>query len=175
MKLTRKLKVVLWSAMVLGLAAGLASSVNIHGNVINADTGFQVNGAAPLNHPLCGNGSVYADSSVAVCGTSATLSDQYASVAGCSFANDGSGLNCTPTSITWGSAFSDTSYVVSCSVSYTNAVVTAGSGLPNIIVSTSNTDTTHTAITEGVGTGGSTTWAISPSYGATVICHGHHS
>jgi hypothetical protein len=50
------------------------AAVVVKGSIINALTGFQNNGAAPLNHTLCGNGTVYVDA--ATCGVS-TAVDYY--------------------------------------------------------------------------------------------------
>lgn len=47
---------------IVAMSAMLATSVNVHGNNINADTGYQVAGAAPSNHVLLGNGTQYVDS-----------------------------------------------------------------------------------------------------------------
>lgn len=61
--MTNKIKAAIYCVVAVTLVVGLAASVNIHGNVINADTGYQLGAAAPLNHVLCGNGTVYVDSS----------------------------------------------------------------------------------------------------------------
>ena len=60
--MTNKIKALVGIGAVLALTVGLASSVNIHGNNINADSGYQQGAAAPLNHVLLGNGTQYVDS-----------------------------------------------------------------------------------------------------------------
>lgn len=42
------------------------AAVNVKGAIINALSGFQYNGAAPANHTLCGNGTVYVDAASCV-------------------------------------------------------------------------------------------------------------
>lgn len=54
-----------WVALAATLAlviAGVAATVNIHGNIIDADSGYQIAGTAPVGHTLVGNGTEYVDS-----------------------------------------------------------------------------------------------------------------
>lgn len=67
MKATTKIVAGFALLVVIGMTAGFA--VNINGAIVNAFTGFQFNGAAPVGHVLCGNGSVYVDATT--CGGSA--------------------------------------------------------------------------------------------------------
>lgn len=53
-------KLILGAVAAVALIAGTASSVNIHGNVINADTGYQIAaGAGTSGQALCSNGTVF--------------------------------------------------------------------------------------------------------------------
>ena len=61
--MTNKIKVLIYAAVAVAISVGMATSVNVHGNLVNADAGYQLAGAAPLNHFLCGNGTSYIDSS----------------------------------------------------------------------------------------------------------------
>lgn len=65
MKATNKVLVSVALVVLVGIAAG--AGVNLNGAIVNAFTGFKFNGAAPLNHVLCGNGTLYVDA--AACGT----------------------------------------------------------------------------------------------------------
>lgn len=67
MKATNKILAGFAVLAVMAAAAGFA--VNVHGAIVNADTGYQFAGAAPSGHVLCGNGSEYVDA--ASCGASA--------------------------------------------------------------------------------------------------------
>lgn len=129
-------------------------------------TSLELNSAAPVGHTLVGNGTSYIDTAV---------KDQYGSVSGCSFANDGGGLSCTAGTITWPAAFADTSYSVSCSVMYTSAIAGGSSTQPSLDVAATVSSTTQISITEGVAQGSSGGFPISSSYGATIYCHAHHS
>lgn len=104
---------------------------------------------------------------------STTWQDAYGSVAGCSFPNDGGGLNCVPGSITWSPAFPGTSYSVACEVMYSAAIAGGSSTQPVLIVNATNTSGSSTTITEGVAQGSSGGYGVSTSYGATIQCHAH--
>lgn len=94
--------------VIAGLLVCIASSVNIHGNIINADTGYQVNGAAPSGHMLVGNGSYYVDTAPV---TATWSSSQIAT--GCTISGGGSYSTCT-FSVTFGTAAPDTNYSAVC-------------------------------------------------------------
>jgi hypothetical protein len=81
-------------ALLFGLAgvfvfACIASSVNVHGNVINADTGYQNAAAAPQGHVLSGNGTVYVDKVFPPFVTNSCTSYASTATAGCTVLPDG--------------------------------------------------------------------------------------
>lgn len=54
----------LWTLVLLAMTSVAAfAQLPVVGSTIDAKTGFKVNGAAPNTHTLCGNGTVYIDSS----------------------------------------------------------------------------------------------------------------
>lgn len=156
-------------ALALAVGAGLGSSVNLHGNIINADTGYQLNASGGTSgQALCSDGT-YFDTPCWLAPGSATLLDEYNAFSGCNFPNDGANLTCTNT-VTLGTAMADTSYVVSCT-EYTNPAV--GSViLGNISYAVSST-TQYTV--EEMTQGSSGIWGSYANYGKSYVCHAHHS
>ncbi len=169
-----RLKAIVFSAIALAVVVGLASSVNVHGNIVDADSGFQVAGVAPLNHYLCGSGTAYLDSSTP-CGVSSTLNDQFGTLSGCAFANDGGGLTCSAGTLTWTSAFADTSYTVGCWPMYSSAIVTGSSTQPVIDLNATISSASAISVSEGVAQGSSGGYLVASNYQLTIVCHGHHS
>lgn len=165
--MTKKIKVLIYAAVAVAISVGIATSVNVHGNIINADTGYQLAGAAPLNHFLCGNGTSYIDSSVP-CGATSTMADVYVSFAGCTYPNDGANITCT-NSVTLSPAMPDTSYSVSCTWSSPiNPYM-----IFNYNISTqTTTGFVYTQLTSGSSSNFSTYGA---NYSLTVVCHAHHN
>jgi hypothetical protein len=65
--ITKSKKVLLGlGVMVLVCVTVAFAAVNVKGLIVDALTGYTVGGAAPSNHTLCGNGTVYVDA--AACG-----------------------------------------------------------------------------------------------------------
>ena len=104
-----------------------------------------------------------------------TGQDEYGTLTGCAFANDGGGLTCSAGTITWGSAFADTSYNVGCWPMYSAAIAGGSSTQPVIDLSAAINSTTQITVTEGVAQGSSGGYLVSTSYGLTIYCQAHHS
>ena len=156
-----KTKVVLATVLAVGLVVALGSSVNLHGNIINADTGFQYQQAAPAGHTLVGNGSEYVDSG--------TEQDEWVTFTGCSFANDGANLTCT-VAVTLPTAMVDTNYSVNCT-EYANPSVGSPIYQNYDVESPTTTGFTWFEITSG----SSAAWGTYPNYGKSFTCHAHHN
>jgi hypothetical protein len=233
---------------------------NVTAPIFNAATGFEIAGAAPLNHILVGDGTNYVDSATIPAGSLPTLyyqtietngtaaiqrptinfsftnpaivsvtdsaspartnyafnttgdgqffttsttsgpsgdcgqwdaagnmgyasgpcstgggQDEYSSLSGCSWPNDGGGLTCAAGNITWPVAFSDSSYTAQCVINYSAAIAGGSSTQPAIILNWTISSASQMAITEGVGTGSSGGYLVSTNYGVTIYCHGHHN
>lgn len=106
---------------------------------------------------------------------SATWADAYVNISGCAFANDGNGLFCSLGSQSFSPAMSDTSYSVSCTINFSNAMMTTTSALPTLYASGQIVDTSHVTVQEALNNGSSTGFGIATNYGATVTCHLHHN
>lgn len=169
---------------------------------VTASVGYEIAGAASTNHLLVGNGSQYVDAAtlpsaslpnIGTPGTYATpfsmtidaegritnvttvVQDQFQTLNGCSFANDGGGLTCNAGSITWPAAFADTSYIVGCWTMFSSAIAGGSSTQPAIILNVTISSTTQATITEGVAQGSSGGFGVSSNYGVTIVCHAHHN
>ena len=101
--------------------------------------------------------------------------DHWQTLSGCTFPNDGGGLNCTAGTITWPVAYADTAYIVGCFAMYSSGIAGGSSTQPVIIFNATNTDTSHTSITEGVAQGSAGGYLVSSSYGLTIVCEAHHN
>ncbi|MHB1952459.1 MAG: hypothetical protein ACYCOU_01825 [Sulfobacillus sp.] len=145
----------------VGLLAALGSSVNLHGNIINADIGYQLGAQAPSGHTLVGNGSEYVDSG--------TLKDEYNTVPGCAFANDGANLTCS-IAVTLPTPMPDTSYSVACAQSFSFV----NTNWTTINTNVSGQTTTGYTLNE-ITSGSSTIWPTNATYGFTAQCHAHHN
>ncbi len=158
-----KTKVVLATVLAVGLVVALGSSVNLHGNVINADTGFQYQQAAPAGHTLVGNGSEYVDSG--------TQQDEWFTVTGCAAPTDGNSA-CTLTGNSLPTPMPDTNYFLSCTGTLPSADLSpSGSAGIGVGVSTAITSTSLFNMSVGY-IGGSSTYF---PYTATITCHAHHN
>jgi hypothetical protein len=104
---------------------------------------------------------------------SSTAVDQFATVSGCAFANDGGGIQCSATG-TFGTAFADTSYVLVCAL-YSSLAQTNSGAVPAIMFQPVITSTTAFTLYEETQNGSSTGWGVSNTYGVTITCHGHHN
>jgi len=169
---------------------------------INSTAGYQQAGAAPSNHILLGDGSHYVDAStlpsaaLPTSGTAGTYTfpssvttdpqgrvtaissgaqDQMASISGCSFSDDGGGRTCSAGTLTFPASFANSSYSVGCWTMYSSAIAGGSSTQPAIILNATITGASTVSITEGVAQGSSGGYVISSSYGATIVCHGHHN
>jgi hypothetical protein len=98
----------------------------------------------------------------------ATQSDQYNTVTGCSYPNDGANLSCTM-NVTLGTAMADTSYIVSCVENTAGLSTVVSANITPVTI----TDTTHYSFSE-ITQGSSTEWTAHPNYGKSFICHAHH-
>lgn len=108
-------------------------------------------------------------------GKTSVAYDQYGSTTGCVFANDGGGLTCTPTPITWGTPFGDSSYTATCVINYTTSIAGGSSTQPSIILNWTPTSASAMALTEGASNGSSAGFIVASNYGATIYCHAHHN
>ena len=148
----------------VGLGIFLGSSVNVHGNIINADTGYQLGATAPVGHTLVGNGTYYVDSGPV------TQLDEWNTFAGCAYANDGANLTCS-SNVTVGTAFADTNYQVLCNWAWGSAPVNWMAFNYNI----SGQTTTGYTVNQ-ITSGSSTIWSSgNANYGINWTCHAHHS
>lgn len=169
MKMFRKSLAIVGAIALLGacLGAGISGIFT----QVNSTNGYQVNGAAGITgQALCSNGTYFATPCTVSVGV-----DQYGSLSGCSFPNDGGGLNCAAGSIIWGTAFANTSYTATCSINYSTSIAGGSSTQPVLILNWTPTSTTAMSITEGVAQGSSGGWGVDHTYGATIYCHAHHS
>jgi hypothetical protein len=146
----------------VGLGIFLGSSVNVHGNIINADTGYQLGASAPVGHTLVGNGTYYVDS-----GPSTQL-DEYWSFSGCSIINVyNSAGGCTATE-NLPIAMADSNYFVICSANGISSGTTYTAGTSISPSPYSSSQISYVAMQ--IYSGGSP-----PVYSFTVACHAHHS
>lgn len=76
-------------AVALAFGFGVGSSVNLHGNIINADTGYQLGAAAAQGHILVGNGTYYVDQTYPPLVTNSCTSYSSSSTSGCTVLPDG--------------------------------------------------------------------------------------
>lgn len=100
---------------------------------------------------------------------SATLSDQYNTVTGCNYPDDGANESCSM-SVTLGTAMANTSYIVSC-VEYTNGLSTAV--LDNITTPSISSVTAYSFSERTQGS--SSEWSAHNNYGKSFVCHAHHN
>jgi len=147
----------------VGVLAALGSSVNLHGNIVNADTGYQVNGAAPVGHTLIGDGTTYTDSG--------TVQDQWFTFTGC---DGGAPYNGDSACVGTGSlplAMTNSSYFLSCTASYPSGNPYSGTVATGASVTTFVTSASAFSYTLQYGYG-----AGAPSgFVAVVTCHAHHN
>ena len=143
MKTTKSKAWIVYLAMAL-LCVAVVARAQVPGffSICNAITGFQVNGAAPVNHVLCGSGTVYGDCSAAPtatalavtpsqCGGATPIATGIAANgnANCMSLILGSRKNCMTTSCAGGSVYvSGTTYTNALSVPVEEEVGMTSSG-----------------------------------------------
>lgn len=130
-------------------------------------------GAGTSGQFACWDASGGINGSTTACASSGQ--DEYGTLPGCTFPNDGGGLNCVPGTITWPTAFSNTSYTVGCWPMYSAAIAGGSSTQPVIDLNATINTSSQITLTEGVAQGSSGGFAVSTSYGLTIVCHAHHS
>jgi len=146
MKTTKSKAWIVYLAMAL-LCVAVVARAQVPGffSICNAITGFQVNGAAPVNHVLCGSGTVYGDCSAAPtatalaatpsqCGGATPIATGIAANgnANCMSLILGSRKNCMTTSCAGGSVYvSGTTYTNALSVPVEEEVGMTSSGYGN--------------------------------------------
>lgn len=154
-------------------------NVNAIGGTVALATDPFVIVSALSSYPPAGHCMVFdaiggaADGGVG-CGPTSTWQDEYGSLTGCTFPNDGGGLSCAAGTITWPVAFSDTAYNVSCSTMYSTGIAGGSSTQPVIILNATISSVSAVSITEGVAQGSSGGFGVAPNYGLTILCHAHH-
>ena len=162
-------------------SSGANFRVDSPNSVFNSANGVEFNSNIKLDHELIdGLGSAGTNGQILqnVSGTSVqwkpgpspTLSDQYNTVTGCSYPNDGANLSCTM-NVTMGTAMADTSYIVSCTVNTSTSLSTVVLDNISPVTISSVTAYSFSEITQG----SSTEWTANPNYGKTFICHAHHN
>lgn len=162
----RKLGLVAGAALFGVLTAlAIAAAVNLHGNIINADVGYQVGAAAPSGYTLVGNGSEYVPQAPSV-------TDAYNSFPGCAFASDGTHLNCT-VNVTFATPLSSATYSILCSQTYDNTI--EGGAWVDLGIGQFYTNKTAAGFTYNENSGNnsalSSQFGAAANYGLEVTCH----
>jgi hypothetical protein len=160
----------MWKAAIgailgVGLLAALGTSVNVHGNIINADTGYQLGGAAPVGHTLVGNGSEYVDSG------STTQQDEWFTTAGCNAGAPYNGDSACVGTVSLPVAMTDSNYYLNCTASYPSGNPYSGTTAAGASVTTSIVSSGLFSYTLAYGYG-----AGAPGqFTANITCHAHHN